>query len=403
LKLTETQVAKLECPAGKKDVLVFDEVQRGLAVRVTAGGGKRYLCQYSFAGSKRRVPLGDLTLAKARSATAEIMGHVAAGRDPAADRKATKLEAKRKAAHLELTLAALLDQWAALRLADRRASYAAEAVRAVRIAFAKQLPLPAGALDRAAVVRVLDSLTKDGKGAMAGRTAAYGRACFGWALRRGSIESNPFANLPLEPTVRRDRVLTDAELRAIWQSTAGPGAFNAVVRMLMLTGQRLNEVAEMAWSELSDDLSTWKIAANRAKNGVDSIVPISPQVRAIIARAARYEGNVLCFPGENGAFVGWGRAKARLDQQSGVSDWRLHDLRRTVATNLQKLGVRLEVTESILNHISGSRGGIVGIYQRHDWADEKRAALNAWGEHMAAIVEGRAAADNVTRLRRSFS
>ena len=336
MKLTEDRITKLECPAGKKDVLVFDEVQRGLAVRVTSSGGKTYLAQYTFGGSKRRIPLGAPTLALARSAAAKIMGDVAQGLDPAADRKAAALEARRKAAHQALTLAALLDQWSALRLADKRESYAAEAVRAIKVAFPKQLPLPAADLDRATVVRVLDGLTKDGKPAMAARTAAYARACYQWAIRRGSIEANPFAALPINPTVKRERVLTDAELRAIWQATAKPGSFNSIVRMLMLTAQRRDEVADMAWSELSDDRSTWTIPASRAKNGQDSIVPLAPQVQAILEAAPRYKGSPLVFPGERGAFSGWSKSKERLDRDSGVKDWRLHDLRRTAATGLQR-------------------------------------------------------------------
>ena len=106
------------------------------------------------------------------------------------------------------------------------------------------------------------------------------------------------------------------------------------------------------------------------------------------------------FLGRAGAFNGFSKAKITLDENSGVKGWRLHDLRRTMATDLQKLGVRLEVTEAILNHVSGSRAGVVGIYQRHDWADEKRAALAAWGAYVDAIVEGREPAHNVTPMRR---
>jgi integrase len=401
MKLTEDQIKKLTCPPGKKDILVFDEGQRGLAVRVSATGSKSFLCQYTFRGSKRRVPLGSLTLALARSAAAAILGDVAKGRDPVADRKAAELEAKRKAAHEALTLQALLDQWSALRLADKRASYAAEALRAIKVGFPKQLALPANDLDRAAVVRVLDRFTKDGKAAMAARTAAYGRACFQWAIRRGSINSNPFVDLPLKPVIRRERVLTDTELRAIWQATAKANAFHNIVRMLAVTAQRRDEVAEMAWSEISDDLTTWTIPAARTKNSQDNIVPLSPQAQAILRATPRYEGNRLCFPGYRGPFSGWSKSKDRLDKASGVSGWRLHDLRRTAATGLQRLGIRLEITEAILNHTAGSRAGIVGVYQRHNWADEKQAALSAWGEHVAAIVEGRAGGGSVTPLRRS--
>jgi integrase len=306
------------------------------------------------------------------------LGDVAKGRDPAADRKAATLEAKRKAAHEALTLGALLDQWSALRLADKRESYAVEAVRAIKVAFPKQLPLPAADLDRAGVVRVLDNIT-----------------CYQWAIRRGSIVTNPFVNLPVAATVKRDRVLTNAELRSIWQATDKPGSFNSIVRMLMLTAQRRDEVANMAWSELSDDLSTWTIPANRAKNGQTNIVPMAPQVQAMLRATPRYAENPLVFPGERGAFSGWSKSKAALDKVSGVKEWRLHDIRRTAATGLQRLGIRLETTEAVLNHIGGSRAGIVGIYQKYDYADEKRAALCAWGKHVTAIIEGHQAAEKV--------
>jgi integrase len=407
VKLTEDRILKLEGVAGRKDFLVKDDARRGLFVRVSEAArsasldGKNYLAKYTLAGVRHKIPLGacsGLTLAKARSAAATILGDLAKGLDPAGDRKAAAQEAQRKAAHEALTLNALLDQWSALRLADKRESYAAEAVRAIKVAFPKQLPLPAADLDRATVVRVLDNMTKDGKPAMAARTAAYGRACYQWAMRRGSLSTNPFANLPVAPTVKRDRVLSDPELRAIWQATAKPGSFNLIVRTLMLTAQRRDEVAEMAWPELSDDFQVWTIPASRAKNGQDSVVPLSPQAKAIIEAAPRYEGNPLVFPGERGAYSGWSQSKKRLDQRCGVKDWVLHDLRRAAATNLQKLGVRLEVTEAVLNHVSGSRGGIVRVYQRHEYSTEKRVALTAWADRLEQIVEGGEPAEKIVDL-----
>jgi integrase len=308
--------------------------------------------------------------------------------------------AKRKAARDILTLDALIGQWASLRLADRRASYAAEAVRALRHAFGKNLNTPAADLKRTDVVRVLDALAKGGKVAMASSTAAYGRACYQWAVKRGSISENPFANLPVAPVEKRDRVLSDEELSAVWKATDRPGPYNAIVRTLVLTGQRREEVAGMAWAELDDDLSTWTIPASRAKNGVAHVVPLSVPVQALLRGFPRQAGNDLVFPGLRGPFSGFGKAKAQLDKASGVRDWRLHDIRRTTATGLQKLGVRLEVTEAVLNHVAGSRAGIVGIYQRHDYASEKRAALDAWGAHVAAIVEARVSDSNLLRLAR---
>jgi integrase len=409
MKLTQRKIETLECPPGKKDALVFDDEQAGLGVRVTASGGKSFLAQYTFAGSKRRIALGScsaISLAAAREAVGAILGDVAKGRDPAADRKEAAQEARRKATHDALKLEALLEQWETLRLAEKRQRYAVEAVRALRYAFAKHLDAPAARLDRAAVVSVLDALAKEGKAAMASRTAAYGRACYHWAVKRGSLIANPFQDLPLAPVARRERVLTDDELRSIWQATAGPGSFNAIVRTLILTGQRREEVAGMTWDEIAPDLSTWTIPASRAKNGEAHFVPLSPQAQAILATAPRMakdgvdKGTWLVFLGRGvGPFNGFSKAKAALDEVGGVKDWRLHDLRRKMATGLQKLGVRLEVTEAMLNHVSGSRAGIVGVYQRHTWADEKRAALAAWGAHVATIVEGREANGNVTRLR----
>jgi len=176
----------------------------------------------------------------------------------------------------------------------------------------------------------------------------------------------------------------------------GPGPFNGIVRMAILTGQRRDEVAGMTWAELSDN--AWTIPASRTKNGATHIVPLSAQTQDLLRSPPQF--GELVFPGLRGPFNGWSKAKAALDVKSGGTNWRLHDLRRTAATGLQRLGVRLEVTEQVLNHVSGSRAGIVGVYQRHDFALEKRAALDAWGNHVLALVEGLTTADNVVELKR---
>jgi integrase len=389
MRLTQTRIEGLKCPPDKRDMLVFDGEQRGLGVRITAGGGKTYLVQYNWHGQKRRIPLGScgaVSLAKARDAVRAIMGDVARGIDPAAERKKAR-------AHEALSLAALLSDWHALHLAGKRPRYASEAVRALRNAFSRYLDLPAANLSRATAVKTLDAMARKGSVSMAARTAAYGNAAYGWAVKRGAIEGNPFLNLPVAPTLKRERVLTDDEIAGIWRATDGAGPFNGIVRLLLLTGQRREEVAGMTWAELSDDLSTWTIPASRAKNGATHIVPLSAPVQELLRSLPQFGDLVF------GPFNNWSKAKAAMDARSGVTNWRLHDLRRTAATGLQRLGVRLEVTEQVLNHVSGSRAGIVGVYQRHDFASEKRAALDAWGAYVQAIVEGRAATDNVVTLR----
>ena len=161
----------------------------------------------------------------------------------------------------------------------KRPNYAGQAVRALKFAFAKQLELPAVDLERATIVKTLVATTKKGSAAMAAQTAAYGKALFNWAVKRGTLEVNPFAALPVAPTTKRDRVLSDDELAAIWRATRGGCQFNSIVRLLTLTVQRRDEGAGMAWSEVAGNGLTWTLPAARAKNGAAHAVPLPPQAR----------------------------------------------------------------------------------------------------------------------------
>lgn len=406
MRLTQRDIDKLACPVGRRDRLVFDDVQKGLAVRVTATGSKSYLAQYTISGQRRRVPLGSssaITLSMARSAAAQIMGSAAMGTDTVVQREA-KVAAERAAAERALlTLAVLVETWEQLHLVQKRAQYAREAVRALRHAFQGQWKLPAEDLDRTTIVNVLDRMAKSGRFSIASRTAAYGRACFSWAVKRGTIAANPFASLPaIGERPKRDRVLSDEELAAIWQAAAETTMpFGMIVRLLILTGQRVSEVSGMRWNELSADLDTWIIPPERTKNGMAQVVPLAAPARELLKAIPRISD--LAMPGRNltSPFNGWSKSRVNLIATSGVTNWTLHDLRRTMATGLQRLGVRLEVTEAALNHVSGSRAGIAGVYQRHDWAAEKRAALDAWGEHIRLLVDGGETAGNVVKLARA--
>jgi integrase len=436
MKLTERKIGKLAPEPGRKDKLVFDDAQRGLAVRVTSTGGQTYLCQYTLHGHKWRVPLGACSavpLAKARQAAAAIMGDVAKGQNPAAERKQAVAAERAKRARNRLTLRVLIDDWHRLHLAERRPSYAAEAVRALRYAFADCLDDAAEDLDRVAVVRALDALRRRRKrkngdegskgAAMAGRTAAYGRAAFGWAVKRGGIHHNPFADLPVANSIgKRERILSDQELADVWRAAGEVSApYGTIVRLLILTGQRRGEVAGMTWNEISEDFATWTLPPHRTKNGVAHTVPLSELARDLLKQVSAKDGGGrgegLLFPGVVGTpFAGWSKSKRALDKAiaaagsktaprggevpAALIPWNVHDLRRTVATGLQRLGVRLEVTEAVLNHIGGSRGGIAGVYQRHDWASEKRAALDGWAAHVLAAIKQKPPIDKVITLTR---
>ena len=177
-------------------------------------------------------------------------------------------------------------------------------------------------------------------------------------------------------------MLSDAELAKVWR--AADGVYGSVVRMLALTGARREEIAQLRWSEI--DGNTITLEGSRTKTGAPHIIPLSSAAQALLASVRRIAGCDFVFTA-NGTkpITDWSGQKIALDTASGVTGWRIHDLRRTVATGMQKLGVTLQVVEAVLGHTSGSRGGIVGVYQRHDYADEKRAALEAWGVHVSGV------------------
>lgn len=386
-QLTFNQLRHLK-PTARADIA--DGGCRGLVLRVAPGRPWKWTLRLHTDTGFRRFVLGDYSDAQgikwARDRAAKLRQQVRDGQDPHRER--------RERANA-LTLESLIEMWAGQRLVNRSTAHAKDATRTLRRVFANSLNHPADALRSEAIAATLGVLmdpkhTAARKRGIQGngqsiytRTVAYGRACFNWALDRKLVSANPFAQVPTDDfrAVARDRVLTDMELAAVWHA-APAGVYGSIVRLLILIGQRRTEVAGMAWAEISADGETWTIPGQRTKNGQAHIVPLSEGTRSLLPT----RGDGLVFPGRAGPFNGFSKGKTALDLASGVKDWRLHDLRRTLATGLQRLGVRLEVTEAVLNHVSGSRAGIVGIYQRYDWHKEKRDALNAWSNHIQLIV-----------------
>lgn len=344
VKLTEREIERLTCPKDRRDKLVFDTEQKGLAVRVVAAGSKSYLVQYFIAGRRSRVPLGSvnaISLAAARAAARAMLGDKAKGTDPAAERKTQAEKVKAEALRERMTLARLVGDWDRLHLAHRSARYRKDATEAIKRALQDWWNRPAERLQRRDVVAIVDCLTPS----VARALAAYGRACFGWAQRRGSVPGNPFTELPVAPSnMQRDRVLTDAEAVKVWKAAmADTTPYGPIVCLLLLTGQRRDEVRGMDWSEITPDLLTWTIPGERTKNRSPSVVPLSAPAQAILRgrlATVRDRRRGLVFPGEGGKvmFGNWSKSKAGLDGTAGVTSWRLHDLRRTVATGLQRLG-----------------------------------------------------------------
>ena len=415
VKLTEEGIEALACEPGQKDRLVFDDTLPGLAVRVTVQGRKFFLAQYTVAGRRRRVPIGRwgaVTLKAARLAAKGILGDVAKGQDVATVRTAERVRIKGEAAADKLTLDALLGQWSDMALIERRPSYRKEAVRAVKAAFPGHLARRADALTRADALAGLDALGKAGKPTMAGRTLAYARACYTWAARRGKVPSNPFLALPISTgTVSRDRVLTDAEVALIWRAAGELGhPFGPLVRVLLLTAQRRDEVGGMMWSELSADRTTWTIPKERAKNCRAHVVHLAPAARAILADVPRFVWAVapdgaeqlpppdLVFTTTGKTPVsGYSNAKDALDAHIAkararaaalpapppLPPWRMHDFRRTAVTWMAGNGVAPHVADRLLNHVQGTISGVAAVYQRQEFLAERKAALEAWAEFVS--------------------
>jgi integrase len=215
---------------------------------------------------------------------------------------------------------------------------------------------------------------------------------FGWLLSKRRIKANPCIGIArTKPPKARDRTLKDEEIVAFWSATEHvPPAFCAALKLLLLTGQRLTEVTDMRRSELSDDLTTWTVPGERTKNHREHVVPLSPMAREILAAIPVAGEYVLTTTNGRKPIIINTKIRDRLTAATG-GHWRLHDLRRTVVTGMAELGVRPDVIELVVNHVSGHRGGIAGVYNRSEMLPERRAALERWAAHVEGLVYSKAA------------
>jgi integrase len=214
------------------------------------------------------------------------------------------------------------------------------------------------------------------------------RKFFNWAVENDLIANSPVAGIkPPNPETSRDRVLTDDELKAVWREAEKVGyPFGSILQLLILTGQRRGEVTGMMWSELDLDAGLWVLPRERVKNNRRHEVPLSRQAVAILRALPRIgdkcsgSAHSYVFTLNGTAPYNGFKAKDRFDV--GIAPWTVHDLRRTCASGMARLGTNLVVIEKVLNHVSGSLAGIVGVYRRHEFAAEKRAALQQWADHV---------------------
>jgi integrase len=390
MRLTAPNAAKIKLGSGKSEVIVFDDALRGFGLRVRAGGKRTWIVQYRVGSKQRRVSLGSvesLDADEARKAAKATLAKVHLGADPQIE----KAEARARAS---ATLGAFVDGYLERAKQRLRPRSFLEFQRHLLQQWAPLHRLPIHTIQRLHIATRLSQIAQD-SGPFAANTARVTlSAFFKWAMGEGLVENNPVigTNRPAE-NVARERVLTNDELRLVWR-TAGNGEYGAIVRLLILTGQRREEVGGMLWQEIDLDKALWSIGSERSKNSLAHDVPLSAAAIAVIQEIPNREGRELVFGSRSGPFQGWSKAKAALDQRMAAlleptTPWRLHDIRRTVATRMADLGVLPHVIEAVLNHISGHKAGVAGVYNRATYAAEKQKALELWSEHVSSVIQDR--------------
>jgi integrase len=379
MKLTARSSAALKLPAGKSDHIAFDDDVPGFGLRVRDTGGRTWVFQYKVGSKQRRLVLGKasaLTAEKARDLAADLHAKVRLGGDPAADKTAAKVAA-------ELSFKSVADRflaWQRKRLRPR--SY--EEIERHILKHAKPLHgMPIATIDQRTIALRIGHIADNSGEAAAGLVRSTLSSMFGWAMKEGLVTQNPVANTNTPPRKSRDRVLGFDELAAIWNACPDD-EYGGIVRALMLTGQRRNEIAGLRWDEVDLEKRAIELPPARTKNGRPHRIPISDALFALISRRPKNHDYVFGYG--NRPYRGFAKPKLRLDSHLSIKPWTHHDLRRSCATHMGDLGVQPHVIEAVLNHVSGHKGGIAGIYNKATYAAEKAQALQLWADHIMKLV-----------------
>ena len=417
--LTDKQIEKAKPAPQDKRYILWDALMPSMGLRVTDKGHKSFLVQRRVNGRMVKLTLGEypaVSLAEAREKAQAAVKEMARGIDPRQSKPAPVTASGLRKDSFEGAVESYIKREVEK---NRRPRTQDEIIRPLRkLLVPRWGTLPLREIGPREIVELLDELVDADKPVAANRTYSVLRRFFRWCVERHLIQTNPAVTVR-KPTKEqsRSRALSDDELREVWTATEGLGwPFGPFFRTLILTGQRRNEVAGMVWAEIDTDLRQWTIPAERTKNAKEHAVPLSEPMRAILSAAPRFGDDdeadedqkarpVFTTNGKTGV-SGFSRGKARLEADiltsrkraaaaagrdpqrvKQLSPWTLHDLRRSCATGMGRIGIAPHIIETVLNHSSGFRGGIAGVYQRHPYMEERRQALETWGKHVTSPDE----------------
>jgi integrase len=393
--LTVRGIETLKAAASRREIP--DRLLPGLYLVVQPSGAKSWAVRYRHRGRPRKHTLGAypaIDLKSARDLARGTFRAVAEGRDPgqekAAERQRVELE------DLPSTIGAVAAQFLDRHYRNKRPRTREEVKRLLDL---HVLPYwrnrLVGEIAKRDVIAIIDRVIDKGFPVAANRCLTVIKTMFTWARERDIVAVSPAQDVK-KPTKEqsRERVLSSEELRAVLLAADQMGGpFGALVKLLCLTGARRDEVAEMPWSEIDLEARIWSLPAERVKTDNAHQIALSDLAIATLKTLPRLGKYVLVYDGDTPA-SDFSKKKRKLDAllpEEMRATWTLHDLRRTMASHMARLGIALPTIERILNHVGESFGGIAGVYQKHDFADEQRIALEAWGRHIEALVAGETA------------
>jgi integrase len=392
MKLTQSVVDKLKLPAGKTDHIEWDDWFPGFGVRIREGGSRNYIIQYKIGAQNRRMTIGStktLTLDQARKKAKIELGKVAQGEDPQGAKKAARATAGE-------TFGAVAERFIAYQK-DRLRPSSLYQTQLYLTKYCKRLhALKVEAVTRREIASILGTIASNHGPVAADRAGSALSALFAWSVGEGLCDTNPVTHTnKYAGHTSRDRVLADEELAAIWLAL-GDDDYGRIVKLLILTGQRRDEIANLRWSEVNG--TGIELPGERSKNHRPHLVPLSDAALGVIGPRPNPVVRDLIFGSRNGGFSGFSKAKRELDAKlPGIKPWQIHDIRRSAATGMAELGVEPHIVEAVLNHVSGHKSGVAGVYNKAVYLEPKTAALNLWANHVAVIV-AQASGANVKRL-----